>query len=356
MSEAGMSGESSLSVAAVLMVPPLDHGSVVAGRRGLTREVRWVDIIHAPAEDFVRAGDLVLTTGADISQPGVRDFLVSLFASAAAGVVLSPPPEVAVDELLELLIPLAEQHACPFVLLPWEIAFADVQKSLLPLLSLSPSDQRFRMAVGRSECAGNGWTDLAGAFADSLQALARSADIAVRSSVTDDLVMSHFASAPTASTITELVACAQQLSGLSDDLVSWALLPAAYGPSPAPPATGSSVAVDSTVGARQFADVLRHHPRSMAMVLQTLQPLIDYDTTRRGQLVHTLEIVLNEATNTSAAARALYLNRHSLLYRIKLIEELTGLSLKNPADRFQLEVSVRVHQINEARADGMRRG
>ena len=73
------------------------------------------------------------------------------------------------------------------------------------------------------------------------------------------------------------------------------------------------------------------------------------DKTRRGQLVHTLEILLNEAINTSAAARALFLNRHSLLYRIKLIEDLTGLSLKNPADRFQLEVSVRVHQINEAR-------
>lgn len=99
----------------------------------------------------------------------------------------------------------------------------------------------------------------------------------------------------------------------------------------------------------QFAEVLRQHPRSMATVLQTLQPLIDYDKTRRGQLVHTLEILLDEATNTSAAARALFLNRHSLLYRIKLIEELTGLSLKNPADRFQLEVSVRVHHINEAR-------
>ncbi|WP_243841468.1 PucR family transcriptional regulator ligand-binding domain-containing protein [Mycobacterium sp. DL592] len=348
-SEAVMSGDSSLSVAAVLMVPPLDHGSVIAGRRGLTREVRWVDIIHAPAEDFVRPGDLVLTTDADIHQPGVGDFLISLFTSAAAGVVLSPPPEVAVDELLELLIPLAEQHAFPFVLLPWEIAFADVQKSVLPLLSPSRVDQRFQMVIGRSERPDDGWTDLARAFAESLQALARSADIAVRSSVTDDLVMSHFASAPSASTITELVACAQQLSGLSDDLVSWALLPAAFGPPPAAAVTRPSPA-DSSVGAQQFADVLRHHPRSMAMVLQTLQPLIDYDTTRRGQLMHTLEIVLNEATNTSAAARALYLNRHSLLYRIKLIEDLTGLSLKNPADRFQLEVSVRVHQNNAARS------
>jgi DNA-binding PucR family transcriptional regulator len=93
----------------------------------------------------------------------------------------------------------------------------------------------------------------------------------------------------------------------------------------------------------------------MATILQTLRPPVDYDKTRRGQLVHTLEILLDEATNTSAAARALFLNRHSLLYRIKLIEELTGMSLKNSADRFQLEVSIRVHHINEKRGAHLNR-
>lgn len=70
-----MSRDLPLTVAAALTVPPLDLGSVVAGQRGLTREVLWVDIMHAPAESFVRPGDLVLTTGADVRQPGVLDFL-----------------------------------------------------------------------------------------------------------------------------------------------------------------------------------------------------------------------------------------------------------------------------------------
>ena len=258
-----MSEDRSLSVAAVLTIPPLDQGSVIAGHRGLTREVRWVDIIHAPAEDFVRPGDLVLTTGADIEQPGVREFLVSLVASPAAGVVLSPPPDVDAHDLLELLVPLADEHSFPFVLLPWEIAFADVQKTLLPLVT---------PARANTTSDDYRWSDIADGLAEALHE-----------------------------------------------------------------------------GPLQFAEVLRQHPRSMATILQTLQPLVDYDNTRRGQLVHTLEIVLNEATNTSAAARALFLNRHSLLYRIKLIEELTGLSLKNPADRFQLEVSVRVHHLNQER-------
>ncbi|KHO23221.1 PucR family transcriptional regulator [Mycolicibacterium setense] len=344
-----MSEDSSLNVAAVLTIPPLDQGSVVAGHRGLSREVHWVDIIHAPAEDFVRPGDLVLTTGADIHQPGVRDFLVSLVSSPAAGIVLSPPPDVDAHDLLELLIPLADKHGCPFVLLPWEIAFADVQKTLLPLVSPSPPDTRVQMVIGRRVRDNFLWSEAADRFAKALHELALAAGLTVTSSVTDDLVMSHFSSAPTESTVSGLVDSARRLSRLPDDLVAWALLAPAHGHAVAVAAPVSQALPESPAGPMQFAEVLRQHPRSMATILQTLQPLVDYDKTRRGQLVHTLEILLDEATNTSAAARALFLNRHSLLYRIKLIEELTGLSLKNPADRFQLEVSVRVHQINEAR-------
>ncbi|WP_029107022.1 PucR family transcriptional regulator [Mycobacterium sp. URHD0025] len=343
-----MSEDSSLNVAAVLTIPPLDQGSVVAGHRGLAREVRWVDIIHAPAEDFVRPGDLVLTTGADIHQPGVREFLVSLVASPAAGVVLSPPPDVDAHDLLELMIPLADRHACPFVLLPWEIAFADVQKTLLPLVSPSPRDTRVQMVIGRRVRDEPQWSEAADRFANALHELALAAGLTVTSSVTDDLVMSHFSSAPTESTVSGLVDSAQRLSALPEGVVTWALLAPAHGHSVTVAAPVSPSLPEGPAGPMQFAEVLRQHPRSMATILQTLQPLVDYDKTRRGQLVHTLEILLDEATNTSAAARALFLNRHSLLYRIKLIEELTGLSLKNPADRFQLEVSVRVHQINQA--------
>lgn len=342
-----MSRESPLNVAAALTVPPLDRGSVIAGRRGLTREVLWADILHAPAEAFIRPGDLVLTTGADIRQPAVRDFLTFVVSSPAAGLVVSPPPEIAVGELYAALGPLADSHDFPLVHLPWEVAFSEVQRALLPLLTTSGQDAHVQMVIGRRERESAAWGGVAQAFADALNALAGSAGVTVRSSVTDDLVMSHFSSPPPAATVSALVAAARQRSGFPDDLATWVLLPPDQGagvtvaPTPMP---------DGTIGPRHFAEVLRQHPSSMATVLRTLQPLIDYDRTRRGQLVHTLEIVLNEATNTSAAARALYLNRHSLLYRIKLIEELTGLSLKNPADRFQLEVSVRVLQLESAGA------
>lgn len=340
-----MSAGAPLTVAKALTIPPLDQGSVLAGHRGLTREVLWVDIMHAPAEAFVREGDLVLTTGADARQHGVREFLTFVVSSPAAGLAVSPPPDADTRELLSALVPLADRHEFPLVFLPWEIAFSDVQRHLLPLLSAAPSDPPIQMVIGRREDADPQWAGHAGSFAQTLAQLALTSGIAIKSSITEDLVMAHLSAPLPASQGSAMVESAWQLSGLPDGLVSWVLLP---------PGSGQSVTVatsvpDGVVGPRQFAEVLRQHPRSMTTILKTLQPLVDYDKTRRGQLVHTLEILLNEAVNTSAAARALFLNRHSLLYRIKLIEDLTGLSLKNPADRFQLEVSVRVHQINEAR-------
>ena len=343
-----MSQRAPLTVATALTVPPLDQGSVLGGHRGLNREVLWVDIMHAPAEDFVRPGDFVLTTGTDIRQPGVREFLTFLMSSPAAGVALGGPPDIDTRELLSTLVPLADRHEFPLVMLPWEVPFADIQRQLLPLVSAAPDDPPIQMVIGRREDDDPHWAEHAHAFAATLARLALGAGITPKISITEDLVMSHFSAPLSASAGSELVESAWQSSGLPESLISWVLLPPGHGHS----VTVAAAAVpDGPVGPRQFAEVLRQHPRSMATILKTLQPLVDYDKTRRGQLVHTLEILLNEATNTSAAARALYLNRHSLLYRIKLIEDFTGLSLKNPADRFQLEVSVRVHQINEARND-----
>ncbi len=342
-----MSERAPLTVATALTVPPLDQGSVIAGHRGLTREVLWVDIMHAPAEDFVRPGDFVLTTGTDVRQPGVREFLTFLMSSPAAGVALGGPPDIDTRELLSALVPLADRHEFPLVMLPWEVPFADIQRQLLPLLNAPPDDRPIQMVIGRREGDDAHWAEHAHAFAETLARLALPSGVTSKTSVTDDLVMSHF-SAPlpaSAGSGTGRVGLAAQRPPGESRSAGCCCRRATATPSPSPPRRYPKARSGHSNSPRSSASI----PAAWRPSSKPLQPLIDYDKTRRGQLVHTLEILLNEATNTSAAARALYLNRHSLLYRIKLIEEFTGLSLKNPADRFQLEVSVRVHQINEAR-------
>jgi len=85
-------------------------------------------------------------------------------------------------------------------------------------------------------------------------------------------------------------------------------------------------------------------PLISKVVAEAVGPLVDYDRQHRRNLVETLEVFLDESCNTSAAARRLFLNRHSLMYRLGKIEQLTGFSLKEPADRFFLHASVRLYR------------
>ncbi len=151
-----------------------------------------MDIIHAPAEDFVRPGDLVLTTGADIHQPGAREFLVSLVASPAAGVVLSPPPDVDAHDLLELMIPSPIGMRAHLCCCPGRLPSPTSRRRCLPLVGPSPRDTRVQMVIGRRVRDEPHWSEAADRFANALHELALAAGLTVTSSVTDDLVMSHF--------------------------------------------------------------------------------------------------------------------------------------------------------------------
>lgn len=51
--------------------------------------------------------------------------------------------------------------------------------------------------------------------------------------------------------------------------------------------------------------------------------------------------------NVSQTARSLNLHRQSLLYRLRKIESLTGLSLIDPDDLFLLDLSIKIWKIGE---------
>jgi sugar diacid utilization regulator len=85
-------------------------------------------------------------------------------------------------------------------------------------------------------------------------------------------------------------------------------------------------------------------PLISKVVTEAVGALVTYDRRNRRNLLETLQVFLDESCNTSAAARRLFLNRHSLMYRLRKIEELSGFSLKEPADRFFLQACVRLYR------------
>ncbi|MBS1880391.1 MAG: PucR family transcriptional regulator ligand-binding domain-containing protein [Actinobacteria bacterium] len=111
-----------------------------------------------------------------------------------------------------------------------------------------------------------------------------------------------------------------------------------------------TVADDEQLGAAVLLGALAEDAEAVAAARARLEPLVAYDADSGRDLQGTLEAYLRSHGNTSAAARDLYLNRHSLMYRLKKIESLLDCSLENYEDRFTLNLSLHLLQLAELRA------
>lgn len=96
---------------------------------------------------------------------------------------------------------------------------------------------------------------------------------------------------------------------------------------------------------------------AVAVAYETLRCVLEHDERTGRGLLHTLWSYVQHQRNTSSTARALFLNRHSLLYRLARIEEMTARSLSDSEDIFALEVAVRVvAAVDPARVSPRRPG
>jgi purine catabolism regulator len=81
------------------------------------------------------------------------------------------------------------------------------------------------------------------------------------------------------------------------------------------------------------------------MIMSIVDPLLEYNKQRNIDLIDTLSTYTHYQGNVSQTARALFLHRQSLLYRLRKIEELTELSLVEPDDLFLLDLSIKTWKM-----------
>ncbi|MFY4777116.1 PucR family transcriptional regulator [Metabacillus sp. RGM 3146] len=81
------------------------------------------------------------------------------------------------------------------------------------------------------------------------------------------------------------------------------------------------------------------------VIMSTIEPLIQYDDQRNMDLIDTLSAYNQFKGNVSQTARSLNLHRQSLLYRLRKIESLTGLSVIEPDDLFLLDLSIKTWKM-----------
>lgn len=101
-----------------------------------------------------------------------------------------------------------------------------------------------------------------------------------------------------------------------------------------------------------FDDLLLYHflriepPLVDRFVDQMLGPLLEYDDKRKGELVKTLEAYFAADASVKLAGEALFAHPHTVTYRLKQIEKLTGWSLREAEDKLRLQLALRAHRLS----------
>jgi DNA-binding PucR family transcriptional regulator len=92
-------------------------------------------------------------------------------------------------------------------------------------------------------------------------------------------------------------------------------------------------------------DVLRAFADSM------LAPLDAYDREHAGELQASLRAFLQHNARWETAAADLFVHRHTLRYRMRKVEELTGRDLSSSFDRMEFWLALRARELLEAQVD-----
>lgn len=110
-----------------LALPDLARIRVVAGQRGLDREVRWVHVVDIPdVRSWVRPGHLLLTTGYawPRNDDEQRTLITQLYQHGLAGIGMAIPQFF--EQLPLAATEQAEALGFPLLEIPWEIPFATI--------------------------------------------------------------------------------------------------------------------------------------------------------------------------------------------------------------------------------------
>lgn len=120
-----------LTLSDVVQMDVMAQAEVVGGTEGLGRPVNGVAVIETPVEDFVKAGQLVLTTamGSGRDDALLLQFAEEIRSSGASGLAVAVGKYV--DHLGPEVVAWADGHGFPLIELPWELPFASIVDSVL---------------------------------------------------------------------------------------------------------------------------------------------------------------------------------------------------------------------------------
>lgn len=107
----------------------------------------------------------------------------------------------------------------------------------------------------------------------------------------------------------------------------------------------------------RFDDLLLYHFLRIEPALvdrfidQMLGPVVEYDEKRNGDLIKTLEAYFGADGSVKLAGEALFAHPHTVSYRLRQIEKLTGWSLRDGEEKLRLQLALRAYRLAQARSE-----
>lgn len=101
----------------------------------------------------------------------------------------------------------------------------------------------------------------------------------------------------------------------------------------------------SDLGVYRLILELRGSSELRSFYHQTLGALVEHDRVNSGELLHTLDGYFAALGNLHQAADLLHIHRNTLIYRLRRITEISGLSLKRAEDALALQIALKAHRI-----------
>jgi PucR C-terminal helix-turn-helix domain/GGDEF-like domain len=107
----------------------------------------------------------------------------------------------------------------------------------------------------------------------------------------------------------------------------------------------------------RFDDLLLYHFLRIEPALvdrfvdQMLGEIIAYDERRKGELIKTMDAYFGVDGSVKLAGESLFAHPHTVTYRLKQIEKLTGWSLRDPEDKLRLQLALRAYKLAQARGE-----
>jgi purine catabolism regulator len=81
------------------------------------------------------------------------------------------------------------------------------------------------------------------------------------------------------------------------------------------------------------------------LVERVLGPVLAYDADRGTDLVRSVRVWLERDRRTESAAKALHVHKHTLAYRLRRVEELSGRDLSSMQDAVDVWLALRAHHV-----------